>query len=68
MSLKLLGKVRMYSNRLLSTVQSGQNIQGRRLSQECLQPELHKVVAGQTILIKFCLLLLIVILCIRLFW
>jgi uncharacterized protein YjbI with pentapeptide repeats len=63
MSLKLLGKVRMYSNRLLSTVQSGQNIQGRRLSQECLQPELHKVVAGQTILIKFCLLLLIVILC-----
>jgi uncharacterized protein YjbI with pentapeptide repeats len=52
----------MHSNRLPCRIQRGQNIKGWHLSQESLQPELHNLFAGQPILIKACLFLIVVIL------
>ncbi|BAY12562.1 pentapeptide repeat protein [Calothrix sp. NIES-2098] len=52
----------MHSHRLFSQIHSGKNIQGWRLSQEYLQPELHNLIAGQPIIIKVCLFLILVVL------
>ncbi|MBW4559837.1 MAG: pentapeptide repeat-containing protein [Mojavia pulchra JT2-VF2] len=52
----------MQSNRLPYRIKQGQNIKGWRIFQESLQPELHNLIAGQTILIKLCLLFTILIL------
>ncbi|MFE1747451.1 pentapeptide repeat-containing protein [Coleofasciculus sp. H7-2] len=60
----LLGEIKMPSNSSKRIIYSGQNIQGWHFSQESLQPELRNIIAGQPLLVKAWLLIVVAILCI----